>query len=310
MDITVAICTWNRAALLDQTLEGLRQLKIPPGISWELVVVNNNCSDNTDEIIEKHQTTLPLTKIFEPKQGLSNARNAAVDHAQGQYILWTDDDVLVDSQWITAYLDAFKRWPDAAVFGGKVLPWFEASPPDWLSENIDKLSSCFALRDFGDKEMVLPEKQDPFGANMAFKTQSLKKHLFNPNLGRSGTKLVSGEETEVICQLRRDGATVVWVSNSMVKHFLPKSRMTLAYVRKYKYWQGYWLKGAIKNSKRHIAGYPLWLLRQWLISELTFRWQRFIKPKNYEWLDNMNQASSMAGQLTATKEAIRKKRID
>ncbi|HMO35190.1 MAG TPA: glycosyltransferase [Gemmatales bacterium] len=82
MKVTGAICTWNRAKLLDQTLERMKCLEIPEGITWELLIVNNICTDNTDEIIEKHSLTLPIKRLFEPKQGLSNARNCAVESAK------------------------------------------------------------------------------------------------------------------------------------------------------------------------------------------------------------------------------------
>ena len=63
--ITVAICTWNRAQLLDQTLTEMRKLRIPPGIEWELLVVNNNCTDDTDGVLDRHEGRLPIRRLFE-----------------------------------------------------------------------------------------------------------------------------------------------------------------------------------------------------------------------------------------------------
>ena len=83
MHVTVAICTWNRARLLDQTLTGLHALRIPEGITWELLVVNNRSTDDTDAVISRHADTLRLRRLCEPKQGLSNARNCAVRAARG-----------------------------------------------------------------------------------------------------------------------------------------------------------------------------------------------------------------------------------
>lgn len=301
MDITVAICTWNRAALLDQTLQGLRQLKIPPDVSWELIVVNNNSTDNTDDIIEKHRLDLPLVKIFEPQQGLSNARNAAVDHAQGQYILWTDDDVLVDSQWVSAYLDAFKRWPDAAVFGGKVLPWFESQPPKWLSDNIDWLGGFYALRDFGDQELVLAAGNYPYGANIAFLTSALKQHRFNPNLGRKGKILSGGEEIEIIRKIREQRPLIIWVSESTVKHWLPRSRMTLKYLKDYHYNQGIYESEKPFVPKRTIFGFPPWLVKKWLLWEFFYITRRITKSDSKVWLKDMIEAENIRGRLVATK---------
>jgi glycosyltransferase involved in cell wall biosynthesis len=110
----------------------MRQLRIPANVDWELLVVNNNCTDDTDAVIARHQDALPLRRLFEPEQGLSNARNSAVAVAKGDYILWTDDDVLVSSNWLVEYANAFRSWPDAAFFGGPIEPWFSTEPPAWL----------------------------------------------------------------------------------------------------------------------------------------------------------------------------------
>src|SRR4051812_4932182 len=109
--VTVAICTWNRSALLDRTLTSMRHLVIPEGVEWEILVVNNNCTDDTDDVLSRHFAGLPLRRVFEPRQGLSNARNAAIDVAAGELICWTDDDVLVDPGWLSAYVEAASRWP-------------------------------------------------------------------------------------------------------------------------------------------------------------------------------------------------------
>ena len=74
MKVTVAICTWNRASLLDQTLTQMHQLRVPSNVEWELLIVNNNCTDDTDAVIARHHGVLPLRRLFESKPGLSNVR--------------------------------------------------------------------------------------------------------------------------------------------------------------------------------------------------------------------------------------------
>src|SRR4051812_25844630 len=101
---TVAICTWNRSALLAQALEQMTRLQVPAGVTWEVIVVNNNSSDVTDTVIASFEGRLPIRRVFEPAQGKSHALNRAVAESRGDYILWTDDDALVDEGWLAAYV--------------------------------------------------------------------------------------------------------------------------------------------------------------------------------------------------------------
>ena len=134
LGVTIAICTWNRSKSLRATLLSLQQLIVPSGIDWELLIVNNNCTDNTDEVIEQFADGLPIRLLHEKRQGLSNARNCAVEAAKGDYILWTDDDVIVDPNWLVAYVNAIRTWPNATLFGGPIKLKLEGNPPSWLPE--------------------------------------------------------------------------------------------------------------------------------------------------------------------------------
>ena len=123
--LSVAICTWNRCNSLRQTLEGFTGLAVPAATDWEILVVNNNCTDQTDQVIQAYEDRLPVRRAFEPRPGLSHARNRAIAQATGDYILWTDDAVTVSPNWLVSYVDAFRRWPDAALFGGPIQPLLE-----------------------------------------------------------------------------------------------------------------------------------------------------------------------------------------
>src|SRR5262245_59034882 len=125
MRISVVICTWNRAALLDQPLAHFANLRIPAGTDWELILVNNRCTDATDEVLARHDDRLPLVRLYEDRPGKSFAANRAVDHGSGELLLWTDDDVLVDPGWLEAYVRAAEQYPHATFFGGTVEPLFE-----------------------------------------------------------------------------------------------------------------------------------------------------------------------------------------
>ena len=124
----VAICTWNRAALLRQTLE--RLASIPwPAQATELILVDNGSTDDTAAVAASFSGRLPMRIVREAKPGLSNARNRALKEATTTHVLFTDDDVLVGDEWLGAFAAAILKYPQAAVLGGPIEPWFQEPPP-------------------------------------------------------------------------------------------------------------------------------------------------------------------------------------
>ncbi len=169
INVTVIICTWNRARRLDTTLGEMRKLRVPSQVEWELLVVNNNSIDDTEAVVAKHANVLPIRSLFEAKLGLSNARNCALGAAQGDLVIWTDDDVYVDRDWLAAYWRAASRWHNAVYFGGLISPRYAQQPPAYLTENLETLQGLLGIRDFGPTERLFAPGELPFAANMAFK---------------------------------------------------------------------------------------------------------------------------------------------
>jgi len=271
MRIDVGICTWNRCRLLGPTLERLREMDVPPNVDWQVIVVDNNCTDNTAALLQSFAGRLPLRTAFESHAGLSNARNRAVAEATGDYLVWTDDDVLVDRGWLAAYADAFERWPAAAFFGGPVEPWFEGTPPRWLAEHWRCVSQAFAVRELGDAPFPFDGSQFPYGANCAFRLDVQRRYPYDPSLGRRPGASVSGEETQVMRQMLADGLTGWWVPDARVRHFIPRHRQTLRYLRQIFGRQHERRAGALPTSNApRLFGRPRWLWRRALAAEVQF----------------------------------------
>jgi glucosyl-dolichyl phosphate glucuronosyltransferase len=234
MRITVAICTRNRAELLRQTLEQMASvLRVPNELGWELVVVNNGSTDRTDEIIDSFGGRLPIHRIDEPRIGHSHARNAAVRNARGEYILWTDDDVLVAPAWLEEYLAAFERWPKSSLFGGPVAPAFLVEPPLWLTTSWPLVSTAYAIVDLGPSEDPLEMNRLPYGANMAFRLSSQRRFLYDIRFGHGPGGKIGGEETRVMRELLASGESGRWVPGAGLQHLIPADRQTEEYLRSY-----------------------------------------------------------------------------
>jgi glycosyltransferase involved in cell wall biosynthesis len=297
--LTVAICTWNRAELLRGTLDEMTRLVVPDDVTWELLVVNNNCTDATDDVIATYARRLPIRRIFQPAPGLSNARNAAVGEATGEYVVWTDDDVLVPSTWLLEYHRAFTRWSDASVFGGPVDPWFTSPPPAWLQQVWPRVANAFAVIDLSATTMPLTLKQVPFGANMAVRTDQLRAHPYDPALGLRPGSRMGGEETAVIRAILGKGGTGWWLPAARVRHYVGPERQTLSYLRSWYEGYGAFLATHVdKPDAAHLLGRPRWLWRRAAITSLRYGMRRALRPPD-GWIDDFIIAHTTRGHLAA-----------
>ncbi len=304
MRLSVVICTYNRCQLLDQTLTQMQRLRVPAGVSWELVIVNNCCSDETDFVIEKHAKVLPIRRIFELLAGLSRARNKALEVVTGDYVLWTDDDVLVDEGWLEAYCRAFERWPDAAVFGGRVEPWLEGQPPRWLEAVLPRVGFAFATINLGDEPEPLTMERLPFGANMAVRMAEQQRHRFDPDLGVTPKRRMGGEETAMLQSILADGGRGWWVPDARVRHFIPRKRQSLRYLRSYYFGAGQFLgRQQIDPKVPTWFGKPRWAWRRALESELRFRMMRFLSRPE-KWVEDLIKASMAWGILKGSSAGL------
>jgi glycosyltransferase involved in cell wall biosynthesis len=295
--VSVAICTWNRARMLDDTLAHLRQVAVPPGVAWEVLVVNNNCTDDTDAVLSRHAGHLPLRRLFEVQPGLCPARNRAVKEATGDLILWTDDDVWVDPAWLAEYVAAARGRPDAAFFGGAIEPNFAAEPPAWIRRHLGTIQYAYALCDHGPEVRELREDEFPLGASFAVRAPVMRRFPFDPNLGRIGKELRGGEEYQVLRQMRAEGLRGLWVGSARVKHFVPAERLTAPYV-----WQ--WFRwNARVNFHLHPkpGGWPYvkTLLDYW-------RWRAWAfgrsRARDEAWMRAFIRAAVLRGVLDALQE--------
>ena len=300
--ITVAICTWNRANLLDQTLAQFRKLSIPKNTKWELLVVNNNCVDNTDVVISSYTDQLPIRWLFEPKQGHSNARNCAIVNARGDLLIWTDDDVIVPENWLAEYAQAAAAFPEATFFGGPVRPWWESTPPEWIDRDVDRIGWLWALLDRGPDVRRLASSEWVHGANMAYRTEVLRHRLFDPALGHIGNYFQGGDEISLVEELQRLGQWGVWIGSAPVQHFITKDRMRPRYV-----WN--LVKANVRQSARAkedyshyptLCGYPRWMIRQYFALRVkSFLLSAF---RTEAWLRAYMAAAELRGILGALHE--------
>jgi len=319
--VSVIICTYNRASKLRKTLQGFGQMAVPSGLQWELLIIDNNSTDDTKPVCAEFTSRLPIRYIFEPRQGKSYALNLGVNNSQGDLLIFTDDDVMVEPQFITNYLDATQRHPGATFFGGKVLPSWEAPPPRWVIENLGRLHINVHV-DRGDRECSITDLMKPgempflVGANLAIRKTAFEHGLaFSHEIGPMGADIyvsgnLRGEEIEVEKKLLRAGHIGIYLPTAIVHHAHPMYRQTEKYLR-------LWYSGAGATAVRlsptlpegnYWFGVPRYVWKTFCIkavSYLALRWT----CSSWAWLKAERDMAFTWGQIYEYRRITRQKSI-
>ena len=210
-----------------------------PFDQFEIIIVDNNSIDGTKRLVNEIKTSalLKISYVFETKQGLSNARNTGIDHAQGEIVLFMDDDADAGKNWLESMVKAFDD-PGVAAAGGPVKPLWEEARPPWLPDtwlpylSSDDFSDLITTKSFtADRCLV--------GTNMAFRKSALGERIrFPAALGRTGAKLTSNEEIVVCREILAHGGIIRFVPGAVVYHHVAPERLKKQWFYRRIYWQG------------------------------------------------------------------------
>jgi len=231
--VSVVVSTYNRADRLPAALEPL--LSQTGGVSWELIVVDNNSTDGTAEVLAAWTAAHPgrLRAAFEPRQGLSYGRNTGISLARAPIVALTDDDVRVAPDWVGQLERAFREHPEIDFVGGRVLPTWIEPPPRWLTT---AHWSPLALQDYGAEPMTTgPERAVCLvGASLAFRRRVFDRiGLFTPALGRIRDGIGSTEDHDLQLRAWRAGMRGLYTPAVVSFADVTPDRMVKAYHRRW-----------------------------------------------------------------------------
>lgn len=276
--VSILICTHNRHVFLGETLASILAAPRRQDYETELIVVDNNSTDDTRAVVERAAAagSIPVRYAFEARQGKSFALNRGLQMARGEVIAHTDDDVWPEPQWLDRIVDAFREHEITFAFG-KVLPrWSQHPPPELLTPRAHEVWGPLAILDYGDDPVLyLPDEEGqrlPVGANLAFRRQALiDVGGWRTDLGKVDNTLISGEDHEIFHRLKRFGAyRGLYDPSIAVRHYVPARRLTRRYFRRWFYWHGKTLARMPQEvfydldfaSVPHVFGVPRFLYRQ------------------------------------------------
>jgi glycosyltransferase involved in cell wall biosynthesis len=251
--------------------------RIDRNIAWEIIVVDNNSSDHTRQVVRQLQEqfiAVPISYAFESKQGLSHARNRGIACSRGDLVLFTDDDVSPDPDWLKESVAGMLQYGcDAG--GGWIGPVWAREKPRWLTE---RYYGFLALRvDEGEPRLVRDLEQVPFGANMIFCKSVFERFgLFSTDRGRVGKKLWSGEDTDIFARLLKAGTKIMYFPQAKVYHHIDPMRMKKQYFRRWRFQTS--CNEATTDGitgRRRIFGVPPYIVWQTLVATYKAMASRF-----------------------------------
>ena len=226
--------TYNRGELLQDAVRNVLAQRDAITPAFELLVVDNNSTDKTREIVESFAgVDRRVRYIFEPQQGLSYARNAGIREAHAPLIVFTDDDVRVQPDWVASIVRAFREHPEADMVGGRVLPIWPAAPPAWLTRDH---WAPLALIDCSEVSVTIAANHPIclLGANLAFR-RSVFDSLggFATDVQRVKDSIGSLEDHEFQLRLLRIGRQGVYDPRIILHAEIQPNRLERAYHRRW-----------------------------------------------------------------------------
>ncbi len=287
--LSIIVATYNRAHILSHCLQSLVEQNVPQD-TFEVIVINNNSSDNTQEIVQCFCGKIKNLKLIEEKkQGLSHARNAGIAAAQTPWIASLDDDAKAHTNWVQTILEEIEK-DTFDCFGGPYLAWHHYGPaPHWFSSEWETSKNRFNF--YG----ILPEKSGlhPTGGNCVFRKKLVEDMGgFDTNLGMTGNTCAYGEETQLFENMRNAGFRLGSVPSLLIDHCVLPHKYTLKWRIHSAYAHGYSLPSiepeyaTLKLLPRRLAGIfkRIIFIPMKLRQEIKAKhaWQRIFLESSYD----------------------------
>lgn len=228
-EISVIVCTYNRADLLRASLQSLVEQSLEKD-RYEVVIVDNGSIDHTSDVAEafrSRHTEPEISLVSERRQGLGYARNTGLKSSRGDYLAFMDDDARADKNWLKLTLESFERVkPKPWVVGGPIYPYYYSHKPTWFRDS-------YEVRTWGDESRFLKRGESFSGSNMILEREIVEKcGGFDATVGMKGEYLSVGEETNLfrrIWQHSGNSRVLYYSPQLLMFHKVHRHKMTVSY---------------------------------------------------------------------------------
>ena len=265
-EVSVVLCTYNRANLLSGSVRSLLAQGAPTP-DFELLVVDNNSTDGTRELVEQFADRDGRVRyIFEPHQGLSYARNTGIREARGRFIAFFDDDLLAPPDWVSAIIRAFREFPTVDLVGGRLLPRWPLDPPSWLTPDH---WAPLALADHGAQPIIVTAERPIalVGAGACRRALFEAVGTFATDFQRVRDSIGSLEDHDFMLRVLRTGRRALYDPRLTLMADVQPSRLDRDYHRRWHTGHGHFhallrSEHLEKTSMGTLLGVPAHLYRQ------------------------------------------------
>lgn len=228
--ISVIIPTYNRSLRLASAIESFLEQEYPKD-RYEIIVVDNNSSDNTREVVERFvgSSNVSVRYLFEKRQGVHFARNSAAKQSAGDILYFTDDDMIADKSLLLNMIKVFAMNYNVGSATGRVLPKWESDPPEWI------LKYCcnwlLSLNDRSEQILIAPYDVGIFSCHQAILREPFfKSGGFNPE--NTAGEWIGDGETGLNTKIMELGYSFAYNYDSLIYHVIPSDRLTQSYLNK------------------------------------------------------------------------------
>lgn len=234
IDFTVVIPTYNGEKKVGAVLDSLKLQQFTQNLNWEIIVIDNNSTDNTAKLIHEYQENwqedCQLKYFCEEKQGAAFARKRGIKEANSSLVGFLDDDNLPHPDWVQSAYDFAEQYPQAGAYGSRVNGDYEIEPP----ENFERIASFFAITNRGAQPHLYQPAMKilPTTAGLVVRKQAWQANVPDKSFlsGRSDQSILNSEDLEVILYIQNAGWEIWYNPDMQIDHKIPRSRLERKYL--------------------------------------------------------------------------------